>query len=57
MAGFQRRASSLPLALSPQPVRCIQTGGIIIMLGAPTQRALPAGTAMPVLDLEPADEH
>jgi len=35
------------------PMRRIDTGGIVIMLGAPTQRALPA---MPVLEMEPADE-
>jgi hypothetical protein len=39
-----------------EPVRHIQTGGIIIMLGAPTQRALPAGSAMPVIEMEPVDE-
>ena len=39
-----------------EPTRRIQTGGIVIMLGAPTQRALPAGSAMPVLEMEPADE-
>lgn len=39
-----------------EPARRIQTGGIVIMLGAPTQRALPSGSAMPVLEMEPADE-
>jgi hypothetical protein len=38
-----------------EPVRHIQTGGIVIMLGSPTQRALPPGPAMPVLEMEPAD--
>jgi hypothetical protein len=38
------------------PTRRIQTGGIVIVLGAPAQRALPAGTAMPVLEMEAADE-
>jgi hypothetical protein len=38
-----------------QPPREIQ-GGIVIMLGSPTQRALPLGSAMPVLEMEPADE-
>jgi len=37
------------------PSRRIQTGGIVIMLGTPTQRALPA-VAMPVLEMEAADE-
>jgi hypothetical protein len=36
-----------------EPVRHIQTGGIIIMLGAPPQRSLPVGSAMPALELEP----
>ena len=39
-----------------EPVRRIQTGGIVIMLGAPAQRPLPAGSAMPVLEMAPADE-
>jgi hypothetical protein len=39
-----------------EPMRRIQTGGIVIMLGATTQRALPAESAMPVLEMEPADE-
>jgi hypothetical protein len=39
-----------------EPVRHIQTGGIVIMLGAPTQQALPAGSTMPVLEMERADE-
>jgi hypothetical protein len=38
-----------------EPVRHIQTGGIVIMLGAP-QQALPASSAMPVLEMEPTDE-
>lgn len=38
-----------------EPVRQIQTGGIVIMLGAPTQRALPA-ESMPMIEMEPADE-
>ena len=39
------------------PTRRIQTGGIVIMLGNPTQRALPAGSsAMPVIELEQVDE-
>jgi hypothetical protein len=33
-----------------EPVRQIRTGGIVILLGAPAQRSLPAGSAMPVLD-------
>jgi outer membrane receptor protein involved in Fe transport len=40
-----------------EPTRRIQTGGIVIVLGAPTQQALPAGSAMPVLEMEPEDEH
>ena len=36
------------------PTRRIQTGGIVIVLGAPVQRALPA--TMPVLELEPAED-
>jgi hypothetical protein len=32
-----------------------QTGGIVITLGAPAQRALPAAV-IPVLEMEPADE-
>jgi len=43
-------------ASQASPMRRIQTGGIVIMLGAPAQRALPPGTAMPVLEMEPADE-
>jgi hypothetical protein len=39
-----------------EPVRRIQTGGIVILLGAPAQRSLPAESAMPVLEMEPADE-
>jgi hypothetical protein len=35
------------------PMRRIDTGGIVIMLGAPQQRVLPA---MPVLEMEAADE-
>ena len=39
------------------PVRRIQTGGIVIVIGNPTQRALPAGSsAMPVLELEVAEK-
>jgi hypothetical protein len=38
------------------PIRRIQTGGIVIVLGAPVQRALPAESAMPVLELEPAED-
>jgi hypothetical protein len=38
------------------PTRRIQTGGIVIVLGAPAQRALPAESAMPVLELEPAED-
>jgi hypothetical protein len=38
------------------PTRRIQTGGIVIVLGAPVQRALPAESAMPVLELEPAED-
>jgi len=34
------------------PTRRIQTGGIVIVLGNPAQRALPVA-AMPVLELEP----
>jgi hypothetical protein len=37
-----------------EPTRRIQTGGIVIMLNAPAQPALPAG--MPVLEMQPADE-
>jgi hypothetical protein len=37
-------------------MRRIQTGGIVIVLGAPAQRALPAGTAMPILEMEAAEE-
>jgi hypothetical protein len=36
-----------------EPTRRIQTGGIVIMLNAPAQRALPAD--MPVLEMQPAD--
>ena len=32
-----------------EPTRRIQTGGIVIMLNAPAQRALPAG--MPVVEM------
>jgi hypothetical protein len=40
-----------------EPVRRIQTGGIVIMLGAPAQRALPPGSStIPVLEMEPAEE-
>jgi hypothetical protein len=39
-----------------EPTRRIQTGGIVIVLGAPGQRALPAESAMPVLEMEPAEE-
>jgi hypothetical protein len=38
-----------------EPVRRIQTGGIVIVLGAPTQQALPAESAMPVIEHEPVD--
>jgi hypothetical protein len=37
-----------------EPTRRIQTGGIVIMLNAPAQRALPPD--MPVLEMQPADE-
>ncbi len=37
------------------PSRRIQTGGIVIMLGTPTQRPLPA-VAMPVIEMETVDE-
>jgi hypothetical protein len=36
--------------------RRINTGGLVIVIGSPTQRALPAESAMPVLEMEPADE-
>jgi DNA-directed RNA polymerase subunit N (RpoN/RPB10) len=36
--------------------RRINTAGLVIVIGAPTQRALPAESAMPVLEMEPADE-
>jgi hypothetical protein len=39
-----------------EPVRRISTGGIVIVLGAPAQQALPAESAMPVLEMEPVDE-
>jgi hypothetical protein len=39
-----------------EPTRRIQTGGIVIVLGAPTQQALPVESAMPVLEAEPVDE-
>jgi hypothetical protein len=39
-----------------EPARRLVTGGIVIMLGAPTQRPLPAESAMPVLEMAPADE-
>jgi hypothetical protein len=39
-----------------EPTRRIQTGGIVIMLGAPTQRPLPAETTAPMIEMEPADE-
>ncbi len=39
-----------------EPVRRIATGGIVIMLGAPAQPALPAESAMPVLEMEPASK-
>jgi hypothetical protein len=32
------------------------TGGIVIMLNAPAQRALPGASAMPALEMEPVDE-
>jgi hypothetical protein len=35
-----------------EPTRRIQTGGIVIMLGAPTQRPLPETTA-PMIEMEP----
>jgi hypothetical protein len=38
------------------PTRRIQTGGIVIMLGASAARALPTPSAMPVLELEPTEE-
>lgn len=39
------------------PTRRIQTGGIVIVLGNPTQRALPVeSSAMPVIELEQVDE-
>lgn len=38
------------------PTRRIQTGGIVIMLGASAARALPAPSAMPELEMEPAGE-
>jgi uncharacterized NAD(P)/FAD-binding protein YdhS len=38
-----------------EPRRQIATGGIVIVLGSP-QPALPAGTAMPVLEMEPAED-
>ncbi len=39
------------------PMRRIQTGGIVIVLGNPTQRALPAGSsAMPALELEAVEK-
>jgi hypothetical protein len=40
-----------------EPTRRIQTGGIVIMLGAPAQRPLPAESAMPVLEMESADDN
>jgi hypothetical protein len=40
-----------------EPIRRIQTGGIVIVLGAPTQQALPAvSPAIPAIEMEPADE-
>jgi hypothetical protein len=38
-----------------EPTRRIQTGGIVIMLGTPAPRSLPT-TAMPVIEMQPADE-
>jgi hypothetical protein len=39
-----------------EPRRQIATGGIRIVLGNSAQRALPAESAMPLLEMEPADE-
>jgi hypothetical protein len=39
-----------------EPARRIQTGGIVIMLGAPAQRPLPAETTVPMIEMEPVDE-
>jgi hypothetical protein len=39
-----------------EPTRRLVTGGIVIMLGAPAQRPLPAGTAMPVIEHEPVED-
>jgi len=42
---------------SAEPTRRIQTGGIVIVLGAPAQQPLPAVLpAMPVIEAEPAEE-
>jgi hypothetical protein len=38
-----------------EPTRRLVTGGIVIMLGAPTQR-LPAETVVPAIEMEPAEE-
>jgi hypothetical protein len=53
---WQAAADAVGIKRSRAVRHNISTGGILIVLNGPTQRALPAESGRPVIEMVPADE-